>query len=154
MWETWVWSLGWEDPLEKGKATHYSILAQRIPWTGHGVTKSQTQLSDFQFYFLSLRAGSGTHYCTWAYSHLLPPHGHLQSAPTVRYAYHQFQPPLAPGFNSPVATMNLLQVLPQDHAVSDVMDPAGWINKTPCPLRSRANICPSTLHTTWLIPEQ
>ena len=31
--ETWVWSLGWEDPLEKGKATHSSILAWRIPWT-------------------------------------------------------------------------------------------------------------------------
>ena len=31
--ETWVQSLGWEDPLEKGKATHSSILAQRIPWT-------------------------------------------------------------------------------------------------------------------------
>ena len=32
MWETWVHSLGWEDPLEKGKATHSSILAWRIPW--------------------------------------------------------------------------------------------------------------------------
>ena len=31
--ETWVQSLGWEDPLEKGKATHFSILAWRIPWT-------------------------------------------------------------------------------------------------------------------------
>ena len=31
--ETWIWSLGWEDPLEKGKATHSSILAWRIPWT-------------------------------------------------------------------------------------------------------------------------
>ena len=30
--ETWVPSLGWEDPLEKGKATHSSILAWRIPW--------------------------------------------------------------------------------------------------------------------------
>ena len=30
---TWVHSLGWEDPLEKGKATHSSILAWRIPWT-------------------------------------------------------------------------------------------------------------------------
>ena len=29
----WVQSLGWEDPLEKGKATHSSILAWRIPWT-------------------------------------------------------------------------------------------------------------------------
>ena len=31
MWETWVQPLGWEDPLEKGKATHPSILAWRIP---------------------------------------------------------------------------------------------------------------------------
>ena len=29
--ETWVWPLGWEDPLEKGKATHSSILTWRIP---------------------------------------------------------------------------------------------------------------------------
>ena len=34
MWETWIRSLGWEDPLEKGKAAHSSILAWRIPWTG------------------------------------------------------------------------------------------------------------------------
>ena len=33
MQETWVRSLGWEDPLEKGKATQSSILAWRIPWT-------------------------------------------------------------------------------------------------------------------------
>ena len=33
MWETWVQSLGWEDPLEEGMATHPSILAWRIPWT-------------------------------------------------------------------------------------------------------------------------
>ena len=32
MQETWIRSLGWEDPLEKGKATHSSILACRIPW--------------------------------------------------------------------------------------------------------------------------
>ena len=51
--ETWVRSLGWEDPLEEGMATHSSILAWRIPmergvWqaTVHGVTKSQTRLSD------------------------------------------------------------------------------------------------------------
>ena len=31
--ETWVWSLGWEDPLEDGMTTHFSTLAQRIPWT-------------------------------------------------------------------------------------------------------------------------
>ena len=33
MWETWVQSLGSEDHLEKGKATHSSIFAWRIPWT-------------------------------------------------------------------------------------------------------------------------
>ena len=33
LWDIWIQSLGWEDPLEKGKATHSSILAWRIPWT-------------------------------------------------------------------------------------------------------------------------
>ena len=48
MQETWVQSLGWEDPLEKGKATHFSNLAWRSPWTVvHAVTKSLTQLSNF-----------------------------------------------------------------------------------------------------------
>ena len=32
MWDTWVRPLGWEDPLQKGKATQSNILAQRIPW--------------------------------------------------------------------------------------------------------------------------
>ena len=34
MWETWVQSLGWEDPLEKGMATHSSVLAWKIPDRG------------------------------------------------------------------------------------------------------------------------
>ena len=50
MQETQVGSLGWEDSLEKGMATHSSVLAWRIPWTGepgglhtvHGVTESWT----------------------------------------------------------------------------------------------------------------
>ena len=53
MQETWVQSLGWEDPLEESMAAHSSILAWRIPmdrgawWaTVHGVTNSQIQLSD------------------------------------------------------------------------------------------------------------
>ena len=33
MWETWIQSLGWKEPLEKGMATHSSIPAMRIPWT-------------------------------------------------------------------------------------------------------------------------
>ena len=51
--ETWVRSLGWEDPLEEGMATHFSILAWRIPWTEEpgGLqsmepSKSQKQLRD------------------------------------------------------------------------------------------------------------
>ena len=45
MWETWFPSLGWEYPLEKGKATPSSHLAWRIPWTciGHWVTESGTE---------------------------------------------------------------------------------------------------------------
>ena len=53
MWETWVQSLGQEDPLKKGMATYSSILAWRVAmdrgawWaTVRGVTKSQTCLSD------------------------------------------------------------------------------------------------------------
>ena len=51
--DTWVRSLGWDDPLEEGMATHSSILPWRIPmdkgaWqaTVHVVEKSQTQLSN------------------------------------------------------------------------------------------------------------
>ena len=49
VWETWVRSMGWEDPLEKGKATHSSILGLEnfMDCIVHGVTKSRTQLSDF-----------------------------------------------------------------------------------------------------------
>ena len=42
MLETWVWYLRQEDPLEKGKATHSSILAWRIPWTVWGGKESDT----------------------------------------------------------------------------------------------------------------
>ena len=58
MQETWVRSLGWEDPLEKGMAIHSSISSlqnsmDRGTWwaTVHGVTNSWTQLSDYTFTF-------------------------------------------------------------------------------------------------------
>ena len=52
MQETWVRSLGWEDPLEKGKATHSPIPAWRIPWTVESMRlQSRTRLSDFHFHF-------------------------------------------------------------------------------------------------------
>ena len=57
MQETWVRSLSWEDPLEKGMVTHPSILAWKIPWTGGGARQAPRghkeldmteQLSHFQ----------------------------------------------------------------------------------------------------------
>ena len=62
VWETCVRSQGQEDPLEKGMATHSSILAWRIPvnrgtWraTVHGVRKSRTRLSDWAQYSTMIR---------------------------------------------------------------------------------------------------
>ena len=70
--ETWVWSLGWVDPLEEGMATQSSILAWRVPmdrraWqatvqaTVHGITKYQTRLSDYKHNLI-------THVTAWALS--------------------------------------------------------------------------------------
>ena len=78
MWATWVRSLGWEDPLEKGKATCSSILAWRITWTVcivHGIMKSQTQLSDFHFTLL------------WEakYNYVLEENGRIQNLPVYKY---------------------------------------------------------------------
>ena len=57
MQETWVRSLGWEDPAEKETTTHFSLLDWRIPWTEdpdrftvHEAGKSRTQLNDFHFH--------------------------------------------------------------------------------------------------------
>ena len=53
MWESWIWFLGWEDPLEEGMETHSTILAWRIPmdrgtWQTivHGIEKSRPWLND------------------------------------------------------------------------------------------------------------
>ena len=53
MQKTWIWSLGWKDPLEEGMTTHSSIFAWKIPtvrglWRAvvHRVAKSWTRLSD------------------------------------------------------------------------------------------------------------
>ena len=44
--ETWVQSLGWEDPLEKGKATHSSILAWRIPWSVQSMGHKELDMTE------------------------------------------------------------------------------------------------------------
>ena len=71
MQETWVQSLGWEGPLEKGKATHYSILAWRIPWTIQSMGYSAGQntgvgsRSLLQGIFPTQELNPGLPYCRW-----------------------------------------------------------------------------------------
>ena len=47
--ETWVWSLGWQDPLEKGTATHSSILTWRIPGLYSPWGGKESDMTDFHF---------------------------------------------------------------------------------------------------------
>ena len=78
--ETWVRSLGWEDPRETGKATHYSILAWRIPWTivhgvtpwtiVHGVTKSWTRWNKFYYIYTYIKKTYLAIYICWAVDQL------------------------------------------------------------------------------------
>ena len=85
--ETWVWSLGWEDPLEEGMATHSSILAWRIlmhrgAWRAavHGVAKSRALLSDWA----CMQAWSGLLWkeSTWHTS------WHVVGTQHVRYCFY------------------------------------------------------------------
>ena len=65
--ETWVWSLDWEDLLEKEMVTHSSILAWEIPWTGKpGVLQylgSQRVRPNLAIKQQSTKAADNTHYC-------------------------------------------------------------------------------------------
>ena len=70
MWETWVQSLGWKHPLEKGKATHSSILAWRIPWTVQSMGSKESDmterhspsLSRIPFFALDLSTAAEMHF--------------------------------------------------------------------------------------------
>ena len=75
MWETWVWFLGQEDPLEKEMATHSSILAWRMDrgaWqaTVHGVTNSRTWLKQ-----LNTTQHQEPRWSYWPSDHILGPRG-------------------------------------------------------------------------------
>ena len=72
--EAWLPSLGWDDPLEKGKAAHSSIPAWRIPWTVQSMrSQSQTRLSDFPSQSLcALRGRPGPAHWLLRSSDLLP----------------------------------------------------------------------------------
>ena len=62
---TWVWSLGWEDPLEKGKATHSSILAWRIPWTVLSLGSKEVRHDWVTFTSLHFNTPEGTLLVQW-----------------------------------------------------------------------------------------
>ena len=68
MWETWVRSLGQEDLLEKGKETHASILAWRIPWTEEpgGLQSTGAQRVGHDWLHFLLSSSWGQH---WSQSH-------------------------------------------------------------------------------------
>ena len=95
MWETWVQSLGWEHPLEKGKATHSRILSWRIPLTVQSMGRqSWTQLSDF--YFTSKRRD----HVSFFFAFLEP----LQClTPSSHCIKHFIGEPIKPGISTPVS---------------------------------------------------
>ena len=83
--KTWVQSLGWEDPLEKWKSTHSSILVWRIPWIGHRVTESDTT-ERLSLHFTHFREKAHTVCCSRDIT--LPTNVHLVKAmvfPVVMY---------------------------------------------------------------------
>ena len=65
--ETWVWLLGWEEPLEKGMAMHSNILTWRIPWTEEPSRPWDCKQSDTTEQ-LTLRIGSWLSKVRWGYS--------------------------------------------------------------------------------------
>ena len=73
--ETWVWSLGWEDPLEKEIATHSSILAWKIPWTEEpGGLQSMSSQQSGTTEQLTLIQSPGWHLCrVSSFVQLYPP---------------------------------------------------------------------------------
>ena len=65
MWETWVRSLGWEDLLEKGAATHSSVLAWRIPWTEEPGRPQSPVWQRVRHNLATEQRHSNTHRCTY-----------------------------------------------------------------------------------------
>ena len=89
--ETWVRSLGWEDPLEKGKATHSSVLAWRIPWTVWSMGSQRVRHNwlslHFTSDFLNIELPTG-HVSYWKVYHLSH---YYQKLPSVLYASFSIQ---------------------------------------------------------------
>ena len=60
MWETWVQSLGWQDPLEKGKATHSSVWPGEFPGLYSPQGREESDMTDFHFYLSLTTFNLGT----------------------------------------------------------------------------------------------
>ena len=114
VWETWVWSLGWKDPLEKEKATHSSILAWRIPWSCKKLDTTEWLSRSLSIHY-TLQFISVQFSCS-VVSDFLQPHGLQHARPPcpsstprvcVHWVSHAIQPshPLLshspPAFNLP-----------------------------------------------------
>ena len=103
IWEIWVWSLGWEDPLEKGKATHCSILAWKSPWGGkESNTTEWLSLSLFRGYLHSLSQSLFFHlqsqtlssyFCLWplTFSIITSSLTLMPLPPSYNYSYDYFE---------------------------------------------------------------
>ena len=93
MWESWVQSLGWEDPLEKGKATHSSIVAccgleNAMGCIVHGVTKSQTWWATFTFTLTGIHdmwtvLKTYNYHCMYTFRNLMNPNRSTSSATSL-----------------------------------------------------------------------
>ena len=114
MQETWVWSPGWEDPLEKGMATHSNSLAWRIPWTEEpgglqsmGSQKSQTWLATTQHN----NNTSQTSMCNW----MIQFSSVTQSCLTLRYPMNCSTPGLP--VHHQLRLISIESVMPSNHLI-------------------------------------
>ena len=121
--ETRIWSLGWEDPLEKRKAMQYSIPGKFLDYIVHGIAKSQTQLSD------------------WALRHAHPP--------STKSPLHPVSAQLGPG-QGPHLLPHLVRKSSSSLLWVSFWEVSGSWNKER--LRASASCLGRTLTTSDLVP--
>ena len=144
MQETWVRSLGWEDPLEEGMATHSSILAWGIPmdraawWaTVHGVTKSWTWLSNWTEYQCLFQGVSSSDQVAkvWSFSFSISPSNEYSGLISFRIDWLDL-----------LAVQGTLRSLPQHHSLkpSILLCSAFFYSPTPTSIHDYWKNCPLT----------
>ena len=140
MWETWMRSLGWKDPLEKGKATHSSILAWRTLWTVSSTGSQRIRHDRATFSFTLCLLGS-VQFSRSVTSNSLRPHGlqharppcpsltprvHSNSCPLSRWCWliqpsHPLLSPSPPAFNLS-QHQGLFKRVSSSHQVAKVLE--------------------------------